>query len=442
MKLLRWLWPGMKIKRWFFLILFGSVCLAGGVSVLTEVPLLNAFAHLTLLVHEHTGKFLGNRFWGAIIAGLGFVLLLFGLRQLVRSITEVLSPQDHGRLVEAIYRKRLLPAGPALVAMGGGTGLSTLLRGLKQVTTNLTAVVTVSDDGGSSGRIRREMGILPPGDIRNCLVALADAEPLMTRLFQYRFDKSGNGLEGHTFGNLLIAAMTDVAGDFEAAVKESSKVLAIRGRVLPSTLDDVTLHAVLSDGREVVGETNIAGSGNRIARLFLEPESPPALPDALEAVRTADAVLVGPGSLYTSIIPNLLVGGMVEALKETPALVIYVCNVMTQAGETDGMTAADHLAAIIEHLGCNPFDYCLLNDRQPSRQVLEAYRKEGAVMVRPSPEEIRRMGTRPITADLLSRTNLARHDPNRLAACLLNLMSMRSGGVGHPGSCRSAASPQ
>ena len=434
MKALRWLWPGLKVKRWFFVILLGSLFVAAGVSTVFNVRIMEGFANLSLIVHAYTGHLFTARIWGAIIGAIGLATLFLGLRQLVRSITEVISPQDHGRLVEALYRKRLLPEGPALVAMGGGTGLSSLLRGLKQVSTNLTAVVTVSDDGGSSGRLRREMGILPPGDIRNCLVALADVEPLMTQLFQYRFDARGdggngqdNGLDGHTFGNLLIAAMTAITGDFEVAVKETSKVLAIRGRVLPSTLHNVVLKAEMADGELVQGESNISGQRKKISRLLLSPPHPPPLPETLEAIRKAHAVIVGPGSLYTSVIPNLLVADMVGALNETEAVVIYVCNVMTQAGETDGMTGADHLAAIVDHIGCNPFDYCLLNDRQPSTRVQEAYRREGAMMVQPDAERVESLGSEAITADLLSRTNLARHDPNRLAAVVLNILSMHGG---------------
>ena len=232
---------------------------------------------------------------------------------------------------------------PRVVALGGGTGLSTLLRGLKRHTGSITAIVTVTDDGGSSGRLRAEMGVLPPGDIRNCLVALADAEPLMKQLFDYRFN-SGGPLSGHNFGNLFIAAMSEIMGDFELAVKESSRVLLVRGEVLPATLDDCILGALLSGGREVLGETSVGTSTSRIDRVFLRPEGPKPLPEALRAISEADAIVLGPGSLYTSVMPNLLVDGMADAIASSKAVKIYVCNVMTEPGETQGYAAQEHLS--------------------------------------------------------------------------------------------------
>ena len=258
-----------------------------------------------------------------------------------------------------------------VVALGGGTGLSTLLRGLKQLTSKITAIVTVSDDGGSSGRLRAEMGVLPPGDIRNCLVALADSESLMTELFNYRF--KGNGpLAGHSFGNLFIAAMSDITGDFDLAVKRSSDVLAIRGRVLPATCDDCVLGAILEDGRRVLGESVLATCDSPISRVFLEPGDCKPLPEALRAIDEADAIVLGPGSLYTSVIPNLLVPGMADAIATSKAVKIYVCNVMTEAGETTGYTAQRHLAAIRNHAGDEVVDWVIVSNSPISRHLRES----------------------------------------------------------------------
>lgn len=421
---LTWFWPGMRVKRWVTVILLGVLLVAAGLSTILNIPLLAALERLTEVADRLTGRVWSPLVWAVVLAVLGLLLAAWGLRQMVRSITQVLSPRAHGRLAETIYRHRRLPGGPRIVALGGGTGLSTLLRGLKQVSENLAAVVTVADDGGSSGRLRREMGILPPGDIRNCIVALADSESLMTELLQHRFQtEESNGLGGHSFGNLLIAAMTEITGDFERAVKETSRVLAIRGRVLPSTLQDVVLRAELADGRVIEGETNITASPAPIARVSLQPDEPEPLDEVVSAILEADLVVVGPGSLYTSIIPNLLVKGMVGALVRSPAITVYVCNVMTQPVETLGYTASQHLRAIVEHIGLNPFDTVIVNTGRPSGEVLAAYRAEGAEVVRADLDQLRRLGSRPIADDLLSHADLARHDPAKLARALLRLLA-------------------
>ena len=262
--------------------------------------------------------------------------------------------------MSVLYSNRYLARGPKIVAIGGGTGLSTLLRGLKEYSGNLTAVVTVADDGGSSGRLRRELGILPPGDVRNCIAALADAEPLMTKLFQYRFSE-GSGLEGHSFGNLFIVAMSGVTGSFEEAVRETSRVLAVRGNILPSTLANVTLSAHTEDEEVIHGESNITDSPSRIREVYLQPANVEANPDAVRAILNADLIVVGPGSLFTSVMPNLLVDGIRQAVQASPALKIYVCNVATQHGETDSFTVGDHFGALQRHLGGHFFDYVLAN---------------------------------------------------------------------------------
>jgi uncharacterized cofD-like protein len=312
------------------------------------------------------------------------------------------------------------PSDVRVVALGGGTGLSTLLRGLKRYTSSITAIVTVTDDGGSSGRLRAEMGVLPPGDIRNCLVALADAEPLMKQLFDYRFNGQGP-LAGHNFGNLFIAAMSEITGDFELAVKESSRVLLVRGEVLPATLDDCVLGAVLEDGREALGQTALGNSACKIDRVFLRPPAPRPLPEALHAIGDADAIVLGPGSLYTSVTPNLLVDGVAGAIAASSAVKIYVCNVMTERGETQGYTAQDHLAAIFDHVGPNLVDWIIVNDAPISDGMVRKYSLEGAEPVRWDRQVLESMGVRVAEAPVASQTDLVRHDPGAIASEVIAL---------------------
>jgi uncharacterized cofD-like protein len=308
------------------------------------------------------------------------------------------------------------------VVIGGGTGLSTMLRGLKQYSSNIVAIVTVTDDGGSSGSLHRELGMLPPGDIRNCLVALADAEPLMTELFQYRFNGGNGSLQGHSFGNLLIAAMTNITGDFEKAVKETSNILAIRGRVMPSTVEDVTIHAELEDGTLVDGETNIAAAKQPIKHIFLTPADVRPLEEALHAIRLADIIIIGPGSVFTSVIPNLLVKGIPEAIAASRAVKAYVCNVMTQPGETDGFTASQHTSAIANHADRKVFNYVLVNKQVPKLDLLEKYREQGSELVVPDVDKIREMGFRAVVGDFMSQTDVVRHDPQQLADAIMRLV--------------------
>ncbi len=304
-----------------------------------------------------------------------------------------------------------------VLAVGGGTGLPILLRGLKRYTGDITAIVTVTDDGGSSGRLRGELGIPPPGDIRNCLVALAGAEPLMEKLFQYRFDKGT--LSGHSFGNLFIGALTEILGDFEAAVRAASAVLRVHGRVLPSTADDVQLEAVLEDGTVVTGETSISGSGKAIRRVYLKPSDCKPVPAVLYAIREADLIVLGPGSLYTSIIPNILIQGVASAIRESSARVVMVVNIMTQPGETDKYTAYDHLKAVTEHLGDGLIEFLCVNTGLISEERLERYAKKGSYPVVVDRERIEATGVTLIEGDVVSHGDFIRHDPDRLARCLL-----------------------
>jgi uncharacterized cofD-like protein len=306
------------------------------------------------------------------------------------------------------------------VALGGGTGLSTMLRGLKEYSSNITAVVTMADDGGSSGMLR-EHGILPPGDLRNCIAALAEAEPAMTELFQHRFEGLGP-LKGHSVGNLIVAAMCEMTGDYESAVRETSKVLAIRGRVLPSTLDDIRLGAHLADGSQVLGQVNVNKASN-IQQTFLVPDNPRALPDVVRSIQEAELIIIGPGSLFTSIIPNLLVPEIAEAVKNAKAPKVYVCNVMTQPHETASFKASDHVAAIIRHIGQGVITHALINNGKVKSEILDRYRKVGAEYVDPDEAAIEMLGVRPIHGNFIDDTNLVRHNPQKLAASIFRLLA-------------------
>lgn len=342
--------------------------------------------------------------------------------------------------MESKSQQRFNPA--RVVALGGGTGLSTLLRGLKEYVTprrsgtnprpiaDLAAVVTVTDDGGSSGRLRRDYSILPPGDIRNCMVALSNDERLLTQLFKYRFPGNG-GLGGHSFGNLFLTALTNVTGDFSDAVRVSSEVLAIRGRIFPSTEQNVTLEAELEDGTIIQGETRISKSRKRISRIRLVPRRAHPHPETLQAIRHADLILVGPGSLYTSIIPNLLIGGVVDAIARSRASCVYIANLMTQPGETQHYSVADHLRAIYDHTRRKLFDYVVINRAPIAPRLLRRYEVQEAEPVAPSYAELQSMGLKCVAGDLLQRDVLVRHDPARLSRLVLEHFVTRRSGNNH-----------
>ncbi|MBZ5658960.1 MAG: YvcK family protein [Acidobacteriia bacterium] len=320
--------------------------------------------------------------------------------------------------------------GVRVVAIGGGTGLSTLLQGLKHYVarrpretdrhpiSDLAAIVTVTDDGGSSGRLRREYRVLPPGDIRNCMVALSQDEALLGRLFQYRFD-SGRGLRGHSFGNLFLTALSHVTGDFAEAVRVSGEVLAIRGRIFPTTIENVSLEAVMTDGTVVSGETRIAKCGKKIRRLRLQPRHARPLPEVLEAIAQANLILIGPGSLYTSILPNLLVSGVAEAIETSSATRIYIANLMTQPGESEGYSLSDHVGAIYNHTRRKLFDWVVASNQPVSPEVARRYRARGAETVRVDVGELQDLGVRCLLDNLLEEHGVVRHDPARLSQLLV-----------------------
>lgn len=323
--------------------------------------------------------------------------------------------------------------GLRLVAIGGGTGLSTLLRGLKRYTalasdasqpatsiSDLTAVVTVSDDGGSSGRLRRELNILPPGDIRNCLVAVSEDENLISKLFRHRFTSSGD-LEGHSFGNLFLAALTAITGDFAEAVKHAGEILATRGHILPATSSNVELEATMNDGTLVSGETNITASEKRITEIRMVPPDAPPLPQTLEAISRADLITLGPGSLFTSLIPNVLVGGIAEAIAASPALKVFICNLMTEANESLNLTASQHIEAILVHARRQIFDFALVNSAPVSARMLEKYAEERASQVQCDSSAVEALGVKCLTGNFVQENDVARHDTERLSRELLSL---------------------
>jgi uncharacterized cofD-like protein len=414
----KWLYIGLGVKRWLVLLFLGVTLLALGfadllVSVYREMPLPNFFYYLTL-------QFLDRVVRGLLFGIIGVAVVGIAISQLSKSLVSAFALEDTN-LAEFLYRRRMRKKGPRIVALGGGTGLSTLLRGLKERSDRLTAIVTVADDGGSSGRLRRELGVLPPGDFRQCIAALADSEPLMTSLLQYRFG-SGTGLEGHSFGNLLIVAMAGITGSFERALRESSRVLAVRGQILPSTLRNVTLTAETRNPEleRVAGESAIAHRGKSIERVYLEPEHAPAYPDAVRAILDADLIIAGPGSLYTSVLPNLLVQDIQNALRAARAEKMYICNIATQPGETDDFSVEDHVDALEQHVGKGIFTHVLANgnyrvgfpESSPSRMVraCAGTPREPAI----------------VFADIVDETKPWRHDPEKLAKVILDWFNTRN----------------
>lgn len=379
---------------------------------------------LTGFVQTITLQFIPHPYREAVVVVVGISFIGIGSLQLARSLlAPFMAQRPSGTgLAEIIQAHRFGPTAPELkvVAIGGGTGLSTLLRGLKQHDIAITAIVTVGDDGGSSGRLRTEFNMPPPGDIRNCIVALADVEPLMGELFQYRFEQAGSGLNGHSFGNLFITAMTQVSGSFEQAIVESSRVLAVRGNVVPSSLENITVCAEMADGRIIRGESAIVAERAKIQRVFLDPPHPAAYDPAIVAILSADLIVLGPGSLYTSVLPNLLVQGITHAIRCSTATKVYVCNVATQPGETDNFGVADHFRALHEHMEGPIVDHVLVNDNMgPAATKIKPEWAVSAV----DPQGVAELEgvARVVLRDVVNPNFPLRHDPEKLAAALLDL---------------------
>ncbi len=410
----KWLVPGMGVKRWLLLMGGGIALLSLGVSFLLRelYPLPRVFYYLTL-------QFVPRGLRAVLFGLVGLSAVGFALMRINRVLLEPFIEHNPESVANAVYSYRKRGRGPRIVAIGGGHGLAVLLRGLKQNTSNLTAIVTVADDGGSSGRLRRELGVLPPGDFRNCIAALADDEALTTLLFQYRFG-GFSGLNGHSFGNLFITAMAEVTGSFERAILESGRVLAVQGHAFPSTLQNVKLMADLrtepAGVSRVSGESSITEAQGAIERVYLEPDDAKAYPGAVHALLEADLIVAGPGSLYTSVLPNLLVPDVARAVRASRALKVYVCNVATQCGETDGFDAGDHATALEAHVGKGLFPIVLANDNLDVD--FDAPPGVELVAVGFPPDA----GYRVVTTDLVDPAHPWRHDSDKLAQAVLRLL--------------------
>lgn len=420
---LRWLRPGLGVKRWLALLLAGIALL---ILAVTDLPKAAALARLWHIIERLHIPTVDPAVEAVVFALSGSLLIGVAVYNLNRSLLSAYRRGNQSEVVDVVYRHRQRQRGPKVVAIGGGHGLHTLLRGLKEHTDHITAIVTVADDGGSSGRLRRDLGMLPPGDFRNCLAALSDAEGLVGQLMQYRFGADSD-LEGHSFGNLYLTAMTAITGSFEAALAESSRVLAVRGQVIPSTLSLVTLCAEVltpepvgggigSGLRLVRGESRIGRPGERVQRVYLEPEDVPAYPGAIRAILEADLIVIGPGSLYTSVLPNLLVPDLARALAAAAAPKVYVCNVATQAGETEGYDVEAHVNALQEHIGSGVISLVLANDNlrgDPPPGI-------GVDWVRPPSKPPTRYKL--LAADLVDAQYAWRHDSRKLAQALMSLL--------------------
>lgn len=427
--LLQWLYPGLNIKRWLLLFSLGLMVVAFGVALIMNYQVFGQVEEEILrLLYVFTGTydyaFLATAGFALIVAGM--IVMLYALRKLVKRFFALVAP-DEEEVSKQIASRIELSRGVRIVAIGGGHGLSTLLKGLKQKTSNISAIVTVADDGGSSGRLREEMDIIAPGDLRNCLVALADKDTALEQLFQYRFGGEGE-LSGHSLGNLFLAALIKEFGNAQNALETASTVLNIRGKVMPATAERIRLLAKMSDGKEIEGESEIAAYGasrkTKILRMSMIPEAPIAVGDALEAIRHADLITLGPGSLYTSVLPDLLVPEILQAIKESNAPCLYICNVMTQPGETEGYTVSDHVKALIEHVGKNVIDYVLVNNASPSQEILKKYEEAGEFPVKIDAKQVEETGVIMIESDLLGEERGASHNSLVLADNIIRISNL------------------
>jgi len=427
LRILSWLLPGLVIKRWMVTSAIGFLTSLLGIAIWTNLRPLYWLIEVFFWLMSGLTSILPVSVLGPLIVVAGLLLMGLGQNRSMNSIQKALVPEKNTFLVDALRVKSKLNRGPNIVAIGGGTGLSTLLKGLKSYSSNITAIVTVSDDGGSSGILRKQLGVQPPGDIRNCLAALSNEEPILTRLFQYRFS-GGSGLDGHSFGNLFLSALTTITGSLEKAVQASSRVLAVQGQVLPATNVDVMLWAELEDGEKIFGESKISKSKKLISRIGYLPENPSALPSALESIKEADLILLGPGSLYTSLLPNLLVPEIVNALIKSTAPKIYISNLMTQPGETDGLDVYQHVKSIEKQLSNfgvknRIFNTVLSQNQYENSPLIDYYRSRGAEPVLCNKKKLLSEGYYVLQAPLYAKriTPTLRHDSRRLARAVIFL---------------------
>ena len=412
----KWLYFGLHIKRWLALILIGVIFMALGVAyLLKEAYVVIAFPEW---VSTFTLQWLPRWIRGLLFMSFATFITIFGAWKLNQSVVKTLLPDaKHDKVLESIYETQTLKVGPKIAVIGGGTGMSMLLRGLKTYTSNLTAIITVADDGGSSGRLRKDLNILPPGDIRACISALASAEPLMTELFEYRFETKNEELSGHSLGNLLIAGMAEVTGSMENGIEAISRVLDVKGRILPATLEDINISADLDNGKSVEGESNIGNQHESIKQLSIEPANPVAYHEAVQAIQEADAVIIGPGSLFTSIIPNLLIPGITEALNKTNGIKLFITNVATQLSETNSFSAFDHFQALSSHIQNNQLiDIVLINNELITEPLPERFKAEPVLIDEDKfPNNVKIIQTKLVNAE-----NRYHHDSILLAQTIID----------------------
>ena len=413
MSLKEWLKPGVRIKRWFFFGIFGILLIAFGFTELAVRRVYDIYYKIFYIFLNITGVLV---IYISVVESMKSIIALTNKGYIHLSL-------DSRKMENLIYEKRLLVKGPKIVVVGGGTGLSTMLRGLKYYTSNITAIVTVADDGGGSGDLREDLGMLPPGDIRNCILALADTEPLMEELLQYRFQDGR--LKNQSFGNLFLAAMDGVSENFEDAVQKMSSVLAVTGKVLPVTLDDMKLVAELENGNRIEGESQIPEEAirqkSRIKKLMINPKDAKPLQDAIKAIEEADAIVLGPGSLYTSVIPNLLVKDISESIRKSNAIKIYISNIMTQPGETDGFKASDHIKMLKKYGGRGIVDYVIANRGDIPADIKERYLNDNSELVELDSKELKSLGVEVIEASLAKiEKGYVKHDSEYLAEVLVD----------------------
>jgi uncharacterized cofD-like protein len=432
-KIRKYFLPGLK--RWIFFMPIGLIAIAFGIALVFKAHPVTRIAQFTWNTLSYIADHVPPTASGIVSIILGIFLLAYAVFRSSKQVLNIVAP-DQNSLLDTLDRMHMANKGVKIVAIGGGTGLSNMLKGLKVYSSNITAVVTVADDGGSSGRLRESLNIVPPGDIRNCIAALAHDDEVITQLFQYRFDEdSPKDLQNHSFGNLFLTALVELGGsrNMADAVKQACKILKTRGKVLPVSNTPMNLEAYLEDGRLIKGESAIPEAGGKIKKLFCTPPIPPILPEVIDAIKEAEIIVYGPGSLYTSIIPNLLVPELIKSISKSSALKIYICNVMTQPGETSGYTAANHVEAIKEHTQeynadfSKLLDYIVVNNSSPHKKQLEKYAADNQYPVEVDQASLKNLGLKIFPTNLIQRGNLVRHNPSKLAKSIMEIYSSNLG---------------
>lgn len=425
----KYFFPGLK--KWLFFIVIGLIVFVFGIALVLKARPITRIAQFIWNSLSYIADHVPPTISGIVAISIGFFVLIYAFFRANKQILNLVAP-DQTSLMETLDRAHMDKKGIKIVSIGGGTGMSNMLRGLKKYTSNLTAIVTVADDGGSSGRLRESMDIVPPGDIRNCIAALSHDDEVITQLFQYRFEKDApQDLQNHSFGNLFLTALVELGGskNMADAVKQACRILKARGTVLPVSNESMHIKAILEDGREIIGESNIPKANGKIKKLACDGPIPPALEEAIEAIKDAEIIVLGPGSLYTSLIPNLLVPDVVRAIAESDAVKVYVCNVMTQPGETDGYSVSDHIQSVANHT-CEyapslnkVINYVIANDTQPHKKLLEVYKGDNQYPVKIDEDEIKKFKLKLYPTNLLQKGDFVRHNPYKLSKAIMEIYS-------------------